>query len=57
MTAEEFLKVMEKFTDAKVSSMRIYDFEDIAIQHAYKYNDFETSEDVEMYNNCYNSNY
>jgi hypothetical protein len=36
--------------------MRIYDFEDIAIEKTYKYVDFE-SEDVEMKNNfnsCYN---
>ncbi len=61
MTLEEFLKVMENFTDVQISSMRIYDFEDIAIQHAYKFKDYENeNEDVEMYNNynnCYSSNY
>lgn len=48
MTEEEFLKVVsKKFTEDKVYQLRMYDFEDLAIEFAYNLNEDE-NEDVEI---------
>lgn len=50
MTFNEFFEVVsKKFTQEEVFQNRMYDFEDVAIEYAYKYQDFEIeSEDVEI---------